>query len=402
MEENRSKLEHFCGRVFLIVFILLLPIIPMRLILFGQKSGAITREARNANRLPVPKISMILSGEFQTDFEKALADQIPGSNKMRGLFLDNKKAIFNQLSWISINPNTKYRLIGNDVYTFDGHDYLLWRNTIKQRLMTVDYSLLQESANYYESLPILHKYIYFITTDKDIDFDDMTTWDLSKITGYYPSFQVTNLKIPDFETYTKYYLKNDHHWNYRGSYQGYVDIIKMIFGENEAVKMPLETVTFDYDAIGSKSRTGDFNGFKEKFTAYRFKFGDFDTYIGNLRTDYGKQNRYFNDPQLRNGKGEINYGDFYGGDDMVVEFDFHQPQKGNLIMIGWSDTNAINTLVASHFNKTWAIDPRFCARERFEKIMTDNKVDYLLLAPNMSSFMNGGMMLADDPKGYGQ
>ncbi len=395
-------MERICGRVFLVVFLLALLIIPIRLVLFGQKNGAIVREARYANKFPVPKMSTVLSGAFQDDLEKALADQMLGSNNMRGIFLDSKKTFFNQLSWITIKPSTKYRLVGKNVYAFDGRDYLLWQNTIKHTLETVDYSILQDSGKYYESLPIKNKYIYFITTDKDIDFDDMSTWNLSEMTKYYPSFKTANLEIPDFETYAKYYFKNDHHWNYLGSYRGYTDIVKLMLGENEKPKVPIETVVFNYNAVGSKSRTGDFNDYKEKFAAYRFDFGKFDTHIGNLRTDYGNQNNYFNDPKLRNGEGDMSYGDFYGGDEIVIEFDFHQPQKDNLAIIGYSDTNAINLLVASHFNKTYVFDPRFCDRDRFEKIITENKVNYLLMAPNISGFIgSAGMKLVDNPKGYG-
>ena len=81
----------------------------------------------------------------------------------------------------------------------------------------------------------------------------------------------------------------------------------------------------------------------------------------------------------------------------VGNYDYKNTDKPNLVMIGHSDTNAINALVASHFNKTWIIDPRFCSREQFEEILSKNHVDYLLITPNTSDFIPE---LISVPKGY--
>ena len=109
------------------------------------------------------------------------------------------------------------------------------------------------------------------------------------------------------------------------------------------------------------------------------------------------QKSYFDDPALRNGTGEINYGIFYGPDVDIVEYDFKQPEKQNLLMIGFSDTNAINELVASHFNKTWIIDTRFCSRAKFEEIISENNIQNLLLLPNGRAYIP---IMPIEAKGY--
>jgi hypothetical protein len=250
-------------------------------------------------------------------------------------------------------------------------------------------------------LPIKNKYIYIATTDGIVDFDNPSkTQDyINNYSAYYPDFKISNLKIDSYLDYKKYFFKNDHHWNYEGSYQGYKDIISLILGEKEKVLKPIEKVTFNYDTLGSKKRSAYPFPSEEKFTAYRFEYPKHKSFVDGYQVEYGYQEGYFEDSELRNGSGDLYYGYFYGPDVSVVEYDFSNKKKGNLMMIGYSDTNAINTLVASHFNKTWIIDTRFCSLATFNKIVSENKIDYLLLVPNGS----GGRYIpkpTNTPRGY--
>ena len=52
------------------------------------------------------------------------------------------------------------------------------------------------------------------------------------------------LRIGSLEEYGRYFYTTDHHWNYRGSYAGYCQIVRMLLGEDEPVIEPAETVTF--------------------------------------------------------------------------------------------------------------------------------------------------------------
>ena len=176
-------------------------------------------------------------------------------------------------------------------------------------------------------------------------------------------------------------MKNDHHWNYEGAYQGYKDVIRLILGDSEPTKSPAEKVVFNYFANGSKSRIGNYYEFDERFTAYRFDLGEYTSYINHKKGLYGSQEKYFDDPEFRKGSGMITYGEFYGDDYKLVEFDFRQPNKKNLLIVGFSDTNAANRLIASHFNKTYVTDPRYMSKKEFLDLIEDTKIDALLLMP---------------------
>ena len=60
-------------------------------------------------------------------------------------------------------------------------------------------------------------------------------------------------------------------------------------------------------------------------------------------------------------------------------------------------TNALNEIVASHFNKTWVFDTRFCRRSDFEKIISENNIQNILLLPNAGAYIPA---MPDEAKGY--
>ncbi len=407
MWRDSQKVERVCGRVFLFLFLFSLPLVWVRIFL-GGKTDAFDNEMRFAEKMPELNAHTFLHGEFQDQIEGVLADQMPASETIRNKKLGFDDLIFDNMSWIAKKKDSNYRLVGDNIYVYKDYDYLLrpllketwtnFKNNDSEESAKIR-DVLEKSNNYYSNLPIENKYIYFITTDQALDFDHLgeSTF-IDQIASYYPSFKSARLNIPDFDTYMKYYLRNDHHWNYEGSYTGYKDIVRLMLGDDEKVLEPTEKVVFNYNTYGSKSLNSHFYKFHENFTAYRFDLVEHDTYVnGQQKEEYGDQEAFRKNPNLRDDLGGIGYGNYYGLDYAVVNYEFKQPEKGNLIMIGHSDTNAINTLVASHFNKTWVIDPRFCSREEFEKIISENEIDYLLLAPNTSDFIPEMQV---DPKGY--
>ena len=397
MWRYNQKIERVCGRVFLLLFLLALPIVWVRILLQGEISRLLEVEYRDTEVLPALTARSFLDGSFQDGLEKALSDQTPFSETIRLKYMSTKKKIFDNLSWISIRPNSGYRLIGSNAYTYKGHDYIITKNdkTLNSNL-DLYANGIKSDAEYYSNLPIINKYQYVVMTDAAIDFDNPSDKYIEKIFSFYPSFKQSYLRIPDFETYMRYYMRNDHHWNYVGSYQGYKDIISLMLGNEEPLLVPAETITFKYNAVGSRSRMAYPTVFNEPFIAYRFDFKEHDTYLGNAPAEYGNRS-YYNSEEMRNAEGSLSYNKYYGFDEEMIVYDFKQPEKENLAIIGYSDTNAINELVASHFNKTWVFDPRFTSRKLFESVISDNNIQYLLLIPNSSSLIPA---LFEVPGGY--
>lgn len=398
MWRNTEKLEKVCGRVFVSLFLFLLLATQARLLLSGEKNDPLELEGRRPEKMPTFTRETFLDGTFQEQSEKALSDQTPMSETIRAKYLFARNSLFNGLSWLSYQENSNYKLVSDDLYTYKNYDYLVNGNTNKtyNKLSGLE-SSIDDSYNYYNSLPINKKYQYIATNDSVLNFDNIDYGILDWFESKYPTFKQAYLNISDFDTYMSFFYKNDHHWNYKGSYQGYKDIINLMFGPNEKPLQPAEEIIFNYDTKGSRSRFAPYTNFHENFAAYRFVFKKHETYVEGYKSTYGHQEEYFNNKELRSGEGDISYGDFYGYDVSTIEYDFNQPKKENLIIVGYSYTNALNELVASHFNKTWVIDTRFCSREEFEKIIAENKIQNLLLLPNAGSYIT---VMPEAAKGY--
>lgn len=398
MWRNAEKIEKICGRIFLLFFLILLPIVWIRLFMIGEKADNLELEGRKPERIPEFTKEDFLNTSYQEQLEKGLSDQLPLSETMRTKYLSSRNITFNSLAWLSVQPNSNYRLVADDLYTYKDYDYLITRNFNKTRDNFSKNELeIDRSFDYYSNLPIKNKYQYIATNDTVLDFDNINYDLIDWFEAKYPSFKQAHLEVPDFETYANYYYKNDHHWNYKGSYQGYKDIIRLILGPKEKLLKPSETVEFSYNTKGSRSRIAFYTNFHENFTAYRFYLKKHDTYMNGIKMEYGHQNEYFTDNNLRNGVGEISYGDFYGYDVSDILYDFKQPNRENLIIIGFSYTNALNEIVASHFNKTWVFDTRFCRRSDFEKIISENNIQNILLLPNAGAYIPA---MPDEAKGY--
>ncbi len=148
----------------------------------------------------------------------------------------------------------------------------------------------------------------------------------------------------------------------------------MLDGQVELVK-PIDFKCIDHILYGgSKSKyIGGRYLFNDDFCAYIYDLENYKTYVNGHIGNDGQQAYYLS------GQGNsISYREFYGNDDAEVIFDFNQPDKKNLLIIGNSFTNPINELIASHFNKTYDIDLRYNKDFRFKKYVEENKIDIVL------------------------
>ena len=216
----------------------------------------------------------------------------------------------------------------------------------------------------------LDTYVYLVDSSRSMNMDDMKAdsalWSL--IREHYPQSTVGHLKPESVEDYCKYFYKTDHHWNYRGSYEGYKAIIRMMLGENEPLLEPAETVEFNVTFNGSYNKLLKRKNCDEQFTVYRFEYPSMTVRInGKVKKSYGMQESYF--------AGRINrqaftnhYEGFYGGDEGLLELCTDDNSKENVIVFGNSFSNSIAMLIASHFNHSYFIDMRHYKDDMGQKL----------------------------------
>lgn len=209
-----------------------------------------------------------------------------------------------------------------------------------------------------------------------------------------------HLAYDTFEQFCQYYYSTDHHWNYKGSYQAYVDIVRMLKGEEESVLVPEGVVTFPVIFDGSFSREIKLSFSQEYFSIYRFgERAEYTAYVNGKKRAYDHMDNYL--------RGTINtnalvnhYALCYGGDyGMIVFENAEQSGKGTLLMFGNSMSNAVKTLLIQHYDRIVYIDLRHYATSRgigkpfsMSEIVTEYHPDQILLLSDLSMYRQGDPM----------
>ena len=278
-------------------------------------------ENRTAYKMPKVSINKILDKSFQDDVELAFSDQIPLATVMKKGYNFLHNVTTNIVADIGFKNDcsNRYIQLGESTVSFGCDKNLVYypgyisyaKDDFDKRIASINNTLANTTVD---------TYIYYI------EFKD------------------------------KFY-KTDHHWNYKGSYLAYTELVKILTND-EPLKYK-DKVCLNDNFSGSKANfSGATHFYKEKFCAYEFDFPNYDIYINGKKSDYGNQKYHINNP-----KEDVSYGSFYGYDDGEIIFDNHDDSKDNILIVGESYDNALLKLLASHFNKTYSIDLRNYERE---------------------------------------
>ena len=344
-------------------------------------------ENRTAYKMPKLSISKIFDKTFQDDVELAFSDQIPLATTMKKEYNFLHNVTTNIVADIGFKNNcsNRYIQLGESTVSYGCDKNLVYylgyisydKESYDNRIASINKTLADTPVDIY---------IYYIEKDTDINF---TTNEKSDIYDYLKkninSDKIYKYEINSFEEFKDKFYKTDHHWNYKGSYLAYTQLVKILTND-EPLKYK-DKVCLNNNFSGSKaSFSGATHFYKEEFCAYEFKFPNYDIYINGEKSDYGNQEYHINNP-----KKDVSYGSFYGYDDGEIIFDNHDNSKENILIVGESYDNAILKLLASHFNKTYSIDLRNYERENNKKFnyleyLNDNNIDKVLLIGNKDYF----------------
>ena len=173
-----------------------------------------------------------------------------------------------------------------------------------------------------------------------------------------------HLKYSTYEQFCEYFYATDHHWNYKGSYQGYVDIVRMLLGEEEKVLVPVGEVVCKQLFNGSYAKKLREPISKEHFIFYKYDpFPTYACYTSQTNLKKGKRAAYshFNNymkGDIKNGRYANHYALCYGGDAGFLLFKGEGPEERVLLMIGNSLSNAVKTMLTAHYGTIVYVDPR--------------------------------------------
>lgn len=315
-------------------------------------------ENRTLARFEHFTVKGFLDGSFQDNFENALSDQFAISEKIRVSYTQaiaslptfgiERLACANKYLALSNIANVKRA-------TFDCGDYILYRPSSLDKDAE---KIFNENITKYSHVnKLADTYYYFVNDSIAYNFEkNRKTVDYAAILRERLSgdYTLESFDFSSYDEFKKYFYKTDHHWNYQGSYAGYAEIATM-FGFTPVE--PTGTLTYHEKTFGSHAKTTQNFSYPEEFVVYAFDIPEHDTYINHEKREYGHYQEYINHDYEYNVKDNY-YAYFYGSDFGEVLFDFHQPKKDNLLIVSNSFSNAVNSLIAQHFNKTYVVDLR--------------------------------------------
>ena len=354
-----------------------------------------TYENRLAYKMPSPTFRGFVNNEFQNGVELAMTDQFPLSSKFKKAYnLSNTLYITQSVDrYVEANPNKyiKYKSIN-----FFGEDRLLY-NPVELENIKGNLDIKIENLNQtFNNNSTVDFYVYFIEKDTDINFETNIKQGLKEYVFdglQLPDNRKISFDINSIEEFKNYFYSTDHHWNHRGSYKGYCDVITALKPGDKLIEAKRE-VFIAQGFSGSKNSSLGYHFFSEDFYAYEFDYPEMSIEInGEQATDYGNQKEFFSDA-----RNDITYGAFYGNDDGEIIFEMDSSNDENILIIGESFDNAILKLIATHFNKTCSIDLRYyesVMKKPFniQSYIMEHEIDKVLLIGNIDYFSSGDFIL---------
>ena len=347
-------------------------------------------ENRYANKVPPLTAGSYIDGSFQDGMENALSDQIQFA-KLAKRSYNLANALVEAPIIRTLEDHVQHYVYSNGAKFYKGkllfNQYDL--SAVKDNMVAKAENINSAAAAH----PDVEFYAYYIEKDTDIDFLSG-----SKINASDYMLSMLNLpeenkgcfRINNFEEFDEYFYDTDHHWNYKGSYRGYKQILSML--SDDQPLEPSGVFNSGMRFVGSKALS--FAGvFTDEMSIYRFAYPDMSITInGEPAEDYGNQ-RLLVEGTLY----DATYGAVYGGDIGEIVFDTGRDGR-NILVIGESYDNAVLKLLASHFSKTFSIDLRYYEHSfgqafDFSEYVKAHDISKVLLVGNIDYYIMREFMI---------
>jgi len=313
------------------------------------------------------------SSEFQKEFETAISDQFPLRTTWIQTAYDFDRALI-RASYLPINtPAIPADMKESQIYVIKDQPVLFYfpKSFTSREIATIE-STISSYTRLIQHHPDINFYVYYVESIDYSPYNPITAENFNADKGQALSYFETHLPaglrfgkftINGFEDHLKYYYRTDHHWNIHGTLHAYEMIYHML-AENYPDISPMlahdNVYTFpDISFHGSFSRR----------TLYRLNPADkFEVALVDLPSYRILDVNGF--PMELNHMEEYlagkystrpftdHYIEYYGADTDLVEFIFDNQSKRNLLIIGDSYVNSIETLLASHYSHTYSVDIR--------------------------------------------
>lgn len=344
-------------------------------------------ESRMAEQLPELDMQRFEDGVYQLDMDAALKDQFPMSSYFKKAYniLKSEFIRYTAMPIAARTPDKYFKLEFINTYN---NMFVYSREDAADGMR----SLASVQARYNELVNDnrdVEFFQYYVENDHDINFETgekSGVYEYIKENSAVDEQNISRFRVDNFDDYKDNYYRTDIHWNYKGSYKGYKEIMALMRYDGELLEASDE-VTFAKLWRGSKAKELGDERLKETFSAYKFEYPEMRFFIeGNEAEDFGRQTLCLEDLNST-----VSYMSFYGDTCSIAEIDTDRPEEENILVIGDSFSLAIFKLVASHFNRSFLVDPRRndMTVADYKNFLETNKIDKVL-------FLNYYITISDD------
>lgn len=418
-------------------------------LIFREQKNISEEENRTLTKVPSFTFQSFMNRQYQDDMENAIADQLSFSTQIKltvksfyndigrlssNFILDSKNKA------LSSNLNTQQKAQNFTCDNLQSFENLTLGDTQQSTILIGEQKqknkyIYTEVAN--ETIPLYSlddsaylvnmwlppeaynfaalyepemlalvtgkKYLYFINTSLNIDFNNINDDAFEYIKTQFDVNGFSELKFDTLEEFKNLFYQTDHHWNYKGSYKGYKEIMALLEGDDfvngitengkiikdPQIRIPTGTHTYETIFNGGNARDSALKWSKEYFTVYNFDIPPYRTFINGIEKQYGSRELY-SDEKYPNNLYSNHYGLYYGEDYAQVVYKFDNPTAENLLVLSTSWSNAINELIASHYNETHFLDFRYY-RKQFghfidaESYMKEHNISKMIMIGDISS-----------------
>ena len=354
------------------------------IIFFKDEKNMSITENRILEKIPNLSISSYMDGTYQSKLESALSDQFMGSETIK-IYMNRYT---NFINWNKLDPKIckdKYVLIKDSYYVYDCAPYVIsgYIKESEDSILAFD-SKIKLFNKINEKIPT---YYYFVNRSNNFNFETNTK-SLDAYNYYKQNMSnyagISELNFKDFEGYKKMFYKLDHHWNHYGSYVGYMAVASMMNFND--LYTPIETSEIKkINYIGSLGTGSNIYNFEDPFTIYKFNLPSHSTYLDGEIYERDTYQEYINGAYP---KKEIfgHYANYYGGDYALVEYDYFDEAKENLLIVSNSYGNAVRELIASNYNKTYVVDLRHYDEFEVLNFVKEKNIDKILFLGDVNFF----------------
>lgn len=284
-------------------------------------------------------------------------------------------SLVNKISYLIRNP-----------YKYDENTEQAIKNNIhKIELLSKKF----KNVGFYVYLPLM-------ANENEIFWND----EINK--SYLRLFDYLSLSVKKFEVNNIYdikrlYFRTDHHWSHIGSYQGYTDIINLLYEGHVVARVPIYEEKFEsVNFFGSNSRaiahSLEIKG--DSISKFIFELPKYELYINGVKTqEYGHYSEYTKG-KIDNSKDFDHYNWMFQGRKGIITFETDQDDLENILIISDSMSNPIRDILASHFNKSIFINldeyQRTYGDFKIEEYISNYNIDKVLVMVVLENYFTEG------------